>query len=70
MIYLKKSPFSMFFNNYFFSHPKPIEVNLTIAGVKIGHDPKWGYHNLIQACTSLRQPHTNFYKAVITSYKL
>jgi hypothetical protein len=30
------------------------EVNLTIAGVKIGHDPKWGYHNLIQACTSLR----------------
>jgi hypothetical protein len=32
----------------------PFEVNLTILGVKIGHDHKWGYHNPIQACAGLR----------------
>jgi hypothetical protein len=32
----------------------PFKVNLTILGVKIGRDHKWGYYNPIQACTSLR----------------
>jgi hypothetical protein len=32
----------------------PFEVNLTIVGVKIGHDHKWGIHNPLQTCTSLR----------------
>jgi hypothetical protein len=32
----------------------PFEVNLTIVGVKIGHDHKWDIYNPLQTCTSLR----------------
>jgi hypothetical protein len=39
-----------------FARQNPIEVNMTIDGVKIRHDYKWGCDNLVQDCMGLLQP--------------
>jgi hypothetical protein len=39
----------------------PFEVNVTIVGVKIWHDYKWGCDNLVQDCMELFQPSKSLY---------
>jgi hypothetical protein len=40
------------------------EVNLTIVGVKIWHDLKWGCDNLVQNCMELLQPSKVYHNLV------
>jgi hypothetical protein len=54
----------------------PFEVNLTIVGVKIQHDYKWGcdnsisrHYNLVKKkCMGLSQTSGSWYGVVITAY--
>jgi hypothetical protein len=53
----------------------PFEENLTIVGVKIQHDCKWGcnnsirsYYNLVKVYTWLSQTSGSLYGVVITAY--